>query len=108
MASEVADKQVDKGTEGSRALSFIDAAIAERPHKDDYKLAAAVENICAWRRDMIGKREAGTWDDVAERKLGTLNGVLSLVLAVHFPLGPVRWHELEGARTALAGLVERP
>ncbi|MBE7211801.1 MAG: hypothetical protein INR65_12345 [Gluconacetobacter diazotrophicus] len=90
-----------------RALGRIDAVIAAKPEKDDAELAAAVENICAWRRGMIARRDAKRWDDAAERDLGTLNGVLSLVLAIQFPLGEVRWNELDKARAVLAELAGR-
>ena len=93
--------------EGARAVELIDAVLAGRPAKDDAKLASAVEAICDWRQGMIGRRDAGTWNDADEQGLGTLNGVLSLVLAVQFPLGSIRWHELEGARAALSELVRR-
>ena len=92
-------------SDGARAVELIDAALSARPEKDDAKLSAAVDAICAYRREMIARRDAGDWTDGAERGLRTLNGVLSLVLATEFPLGDVRWDELEGARTALAGLV---
>lgn len=94
-------------SEGARAVELIDAALARRPAKDDSALAAAVEAICRYRQEMLGRRDAGAWHDADDGALATLNGVLSLVLAVQFPLGAVPWHELEGARTALAGLVGR-
>lgn len=102
MVSEVA-----AASEGARAVELIDAALARRPEKDDATIAGAVEAICAWRGGMIRRRDAGAWTDQDEHGLATLNGVLSLVLAVQFPLGNVRWHELEGARAALAELVRR-
>ena len=92
-------------SEGARAVALIGEALDARPEKDDAKLSAAVGAICAYRREMIARRDAGDWADDAELGLGTLNGVLSLVLAAEFPLGNVRWDELEGARTALANLV---
>ena len=95
-------------SDGARAVDLIDQALAARPEKDDAKLSAAVDAICACRREMISRRDAGDWNDDAERKLVTLNGVLSLVLATEFPVGNVRWDELEGARAALAGVVDPP
>ena len=92
-------------SDGARAVELIDVALAARPDKDDAKLSAAVDAICDFRRKMTARRDAGDWNSDAERELGTLNGVLSLVLATEFPLGNVRWDELEGARAALAELV---
>ncbi len=94
-------------SEGARAIELIDVALGRRPEKDDATLAATVEAICNYRRDMIVRRDAGDWSDTNEHGLATLNGVLSLVLAIQFPLGNVRWHELEGARAALVELVRR-
>ena len=93
--------------DGARAIELIDAALAVRPEKDDAKLSEAVDAICAYRQTMIARRDAGDWNSDAESELGTLNGVLSLVLATQFPLGDVRWDELEGARGALAELVAK-
>ena len=93
--------------EGTRAVELIDAALARRPEKDDARLADAVEAICAYRQGMIRRRDKGEWSAADEQALATLNGVLSLVLAAQFPLGNVRWHELEGARAALAALTGR-
>ncbi len=107
MGSEGGAIEVVAANEGVRAVELIEAVVARRPEKDDAALAAAVEAICAYRQGLIGRRDAAAWTDSDERGLATLNGVLSLVLAVQFPLGNVRWHELEGARAALAELVRR-
>ena len=96
----------DEAEHGTRAVELIDAALAARPEKDDSALSAAIDAICACRQNMITRRDAGDWNGDAEGELGTLNGVLSLVLAAEFPLGKVRWDELEGARTALADMVK--
>lgn len=109
MASEAAPAPATSGNPWAhpaalRAIEALDQVLAKRPHKDDHLLARIEEDLCTCREAVLGRRRQGMWRDEDERRLGRLNGVLSVTLAIHFPLGDVRWDELAGARAALAEL----
>lgn len=87
---------------GSRAVAALDEVLAKRPHKDDHLLARITEDLCTFRDSVLTLRRRGAWGEDDERRLARLNGVISLALALHFPVGAVRWDELAGARAALA------
>ncbi len=82
---------------GHAALACLDAVLAERPHADGHKLSAATRELSAFRNQLIDGNE--------RRRLGHVNAVISIVLAVHFPLGGIPWDELEKARAWLSDAV---
>ena len=92
-------------TPGKVALDALDVVLAKKPRKDDHCLAVATECLCAFRNHVIERHRAGGATDRTREALAHLNSVLSVVLAGHFPLGDVPWHELERARAWLDQLV---
>lgn len=87
-------------------LALIDAVLAARPQKDDHKLSHATEALCTYRDHLIEVADEG--GGRSRERLMHLNAVLSVVAAMHFPLGDIPWDELEKARDWLAGLVVKP
>lgn len=90
---------------GQVALDALDVVLSKKPRKDDHCLSVATECLCAFRNHVIDRHRAGSADDRTREQLARLNSVLSVVLAGHFPLGDVPWHELERARAWLDQLV---
>ncbi|GJE41537.1 hypothetical protein [Methylobacterium soli] len=88
---------------GRRALAALDRVLAQRPQKDDHGFSQATQCLSAFRDELIGahRRQACTREQLVH-----LNGVISVVLAGHFPLGDVPWGELDKARDWLKALVE--
>ena len=85
------------------ALGLLDEVLASRPHKDDHKLSHATLALCEYRDTLIN---SGPPTGAPERqRLGHVNAVLSVIAAMHFPLGELPWEELEKARDWLAALV---
>lgn len=91
---------------GREGLALIDAVLAARPHKDDHKLSHATQALCDYRDHLI--EAAGEGGGRSREHLMHLNAVLSVVAAMHFPLGDTPWGELEKARDWLADLVVAP
>ena len=91
------------GQAGRLALQQIDQVLARKPEKDDHALTEATKNLCLLRDDLIAARRSG--DDAGRQRLEAVNAVLSIVAAMHFPVGEVPWEPLASARQALAGLV---
>ncbi|RVU16402.1 hypothetical protein [Methylobacterium oryzihabitans] len=86
---------------GREALTALDAALAQRPHKDHSSLSQATTCLCAFRDNLI----AAGRDGRPSPDMMRLNAIISVVLAGHFPLGAVPWDELVLARGWLADLV---
>jgi hypothetical protein len=92
---------------GVRALVLIDQVLGKRPVKDDAALAACARELCVYRDALILRQRAAPTDADARERLSHVNAVLSVVLAVHFPIDAVPWDELEKARDWLAELTAR-
>lgn len=88
---------------GHEALAALDRVLTHRPKKDDPAFSHATLCLTAFRDELIEghRRQACT-----RERLTHLNGVISVVLAGHFPLGDVPWDEIDRARGWLAELVE--
>ncbi|MEA1833102.1 hypothetical protein U8607_13530 [Methylobacterium durans] len=88
---------------GRKALAALDRVLAHRPKKDDHAFSQATLCLTAFRDELIEghRRQACT-----RERLTHLNGVLSVVLAGHFPLGDVPWSELDKARGWLSDLLD--
>jgi hypothetical protein len=88
---------------GRAALRALDAVLQQKPQKDDAALSVATQRLCRYRESLI--EQAGRGEAQARLRLDHVNAVLSVVAAVHFPLGPVPWDALTGARDWLADLL---
>ena len=87
------------GSEGASALRRLDEILALEPKPEQHLYAYCTACLTKMRDEMI---ETG-----ADRtKLEHVNAVISVVMAGHFPLGPVPWDEIRKARGWLAELVE--
>lgn len=92
---------------GAKALAALDKVLAERPHKDDVSLSETTKQCCIVRDDLIARfRASGSADDA--RRLEHLNSVLSVVAALHYPMGETPWDELVKAQGWLVGLLAEP
>ncbi|MDE2488989.1 MAG: hypothetical protein KGO51_16475 [Alphaproteobacteria bacterium] len=89
---------------GRQALACIDKALAAKPQRDGHALTEATKFACEFRDELIA---AASGDgDEERRNLEHANAVISAITAVHFPLGPAPWPELEGARGWLQKLLD--
>lgn len=96
--SAAAQSQAD----ARRALADLDAVLAKKPEKDDYALTEATQKLCAWRDRLIDAARGG--GEAERNRLERANAVISIVVAMHFPAGPIPWEALAGARDWLADL----
>ncbi len=88
------------------ALEALDRALAARPRADGHAFSEAAHQLCLLRDGLAARLRDGGGDADGRRRLAHVNGVISVVLAGHFPLGDVPWPELEKARAWLVGLVD--
>ena len=79
----------------TRALAALDRAIAAAPERDGYAFSDAVIEVSAVR-DEWARQGRGTSEK--RQRLTGLNGILSMILAGHFPLGTPPWNEIRKAR----------
>ncbi len=82
-----------------RALAALDRAIGAAPERDGASLSEAVREVSAVR-DATAAQGRGSPE--VRHRLDGLNAVLSMILAVHFPLGAPPWDEARKARGWLA------
>ncbi len=92
---------------GTKALTEIGNVLGQRPHKDDHALSEAMQQLCLMRETWIADRDR-SHDPADDQRLAQLNGVISVVIGAHFPLGETPWAELEKARGWLAALIYEP
>ncbi len=78
---------------GRQALASLERALAQKPVRDGEVFSGATESLCRLRDGLTAE------GDVDRR--GTVNAVISAVLAGHFPLGQTPWPEVETAVAAL-------
>ena len=94
-------------TPGHEALRHIDQVLARRPDKDDHALSAATVCLTRLRDGMIRAHRDGAGTPGSRERLAHVNGVISAVMGIHYPLGSVPWPELDKAREWLACIVRR-
>ncbi len=85
----------------ARALAALDQAIAAAPKRDGHAFSDAVIQVSAVRDEVA---RAGRDTTEKRRRLTGLNGILSMILAGHFPLGNPPWDEIRKARGWLADI----
>ena len=86
---------------GSVALAALDDVLRQRPRADPVAFSQATRGVAALR-DQVATEPPGPG---RRGRLNHVNAVLAMVLAGHFPSGPVPWHEIEAARGWLADVV---
>ena len=79
---------------GTRRSVLWTRSLAAEPEPDKALFSQCVRQLSAFRDSLIASGERAG--------LGHVNAVISLVMAGHFPLGPVPWEELRKARGWLA------
>ncbi len=82
----------ERGAEaaGRTALAALDAILAQEPEPDPGLFSKATRCLSLYRDGLI---ESGR-----RTHLERVNAVISIVMAGHFPLGPVPWAELHNVR----------
>ena len=86
----------------AQAQAALSKALAAAPARDGASLSEAVILLSAVRDDVSARHGRRTPESRAQ--LARLNGVLSTILAVHFPLGDPPWQELRNAQSWLRDL----
>ena len=86
------------------ALAGLDRALAARPHRDGEAFTDATKAICAYRDDLRAALRDTPGATELRRRLKAANLAVALLLAGHFPLGPMPWEALADLRHHLQGL----
>jgi hypothetical protein len=90
---------------GHRALSHLDALLLKAPRADSTLFSYCTQCLAVLRDELIAAHRAGTPSAEARTRLAHVNAIISVVMAGHFPLGPVPWDELRKARSWLADVL---
>ena len=86
----------------AKVHALLDRALAAAPERDGASLSDAVTLLSAVRDEMAERDGRRTPENRA--RLVRVNGILSTILAVHFPLGDPAWQELRNAQKWLLEL----
>ena len=100
-----AAKQLVGADAGHQALRHLDAILAKEPESDPDLFSRCTRELAALRNALILHAREPAVGDAAHRRLAHVNATISVVLAGHFPLGPVPWEELHRARDWLAEVI---
>jgi hypothetical protein len=87
-----------------KALSSLDQALSGKPVVDGQAFSAATYQLCKVRDDLARQQREEGPSEASRKRLERVNGVISVVLAGHFPIGAVPWDELDRARGWLADI----
>lgn len=92
---------------GQKALQHLARVLEQKPTKDDHELSLLTQCLAPFREELIerNRREAASHD--ARECLMHLNAIVSVVMAMHFPVGQPPWGEFEKAQGWLETLVQR-
>ena len=90
-----------------KALHSFDQLLQDRPKRDGHDFSEATAWLSAYREELISEwRRTGNESD--RKRLRRINGVLSVVVGGHYPLGEVPWDQIERARGDLAAAIGVP
>ncbi|MGI4977875.1 MAG: hypothetical protein ACRYG6_13120 [Janthinobacterium lividum] len=99
---------------GRRALEAFDRVLAEKPDDDTPRAARTqlghdfsetTRMLCGFRDILVQAQRRDGVTPASQARLQAVNGVLSTVLAGHFPLGDIPWAQVQTGREALARLL---
>ena len=91
---------------GRKALVHTKRVLEQRPDKDDQELTLATQCLGQFRKELIEahRQERATTKD--GDCLSRLNAIISVVMAMHFPIGNPPWDEFEKTQAWLTDIVE--
>ena len=92
---------------GREALAHTGRVLEQRPHKDDHELTSATQYLAKFREELIAARRSPGVTPKSRDYLSRLNAIISVVMAMHFPIGNPPWDEFEKVQVWLHDLVEK-
>ena len=93
---------------GHRALRHLDEILAKEPKADPELFSECTRDLVSLRNELIARSREPEPGDGVRTGLAHVNAIISVVMAGHFPLGPIPWDELRKARSWLAEIVGHP
>ena len=90
---------------GRQTIAHCRRVLEQRPKKDDHELSYATQELAAFRDELIQAQRSERAQACDTERLSRLNAIISVVMAMHFPLGNPPWGEFEKALTWLEALV---
>ena len=91
---------------GRKALVHLQRVLDQRPSKDDHELTAATQCLAAFRKELIAEAHGSMPTRPGNDCLSRLNAIISVVMAMHFPIGNPPWDEFEKIQGWLTDLVK--
>ena len=91
---------------GRKALQHVARILEQRPKKDDHELSYLTRCLGDFRAELIDKQNGEGATHADRTRLSHLNAILSVAMAMHFPIGNPPWEEFEKMRAWLTTLVD--
>ncbi len=104
-ATSSAAERLARCDAGHQALRHLNAILAKQPETDSDLFSRCTRELAAFRNALIAAAREPAAGDAVRTGLAHVNAIISVVLAGHFPLGPIPWQELQRARGWLAETV---
>lgn len=92
---------------GRKALQHLARVLEQKPTKDDHELSLLTQCLAPFREELIARNRSDAPSHEARECLMHLNAIVSVVMAMHFPIGQPPWEEFAKAQGWLSRLVER-
>ncbi len=89
---------------GRESLKHAQRILEQKPHKDDHALSHLTRCLGEFRERLIQADRRGSHPEDRQR-LSHLNAIISIVMAMHFPIGQAPWTEYEKACNWLEEIV---
>ena len=91
---------------GLKAMQHVARILEQRPKKDDHELSYLTRCLGDFRAELIDKRNGHSATPEDRTRLSHLNAIVSVAMAMHFPIGNPPWDEFEKTQKWLKTLVE--
>ncbi len=108
MASEAVSEEATGFSAGRQALATLDDILRAKPTADPQLFSNCTQGLSTLRDHLIAEQRTTPPTPADRTRLAHVNAIISVVLAGHFPLGPIPWDELGKARAWLQAVLDRP
>lgn len=93
-------------TSPATVLIALDKLLEERPQRETHDMSEVTRNLTSFRDGVIQRIRAKGNPPASMERLARLNGVLSSLYGVHYPIGKPPWDLLRKARESFGGLAK--
>lgn len=87
-------------------MKHVARILEQEPKKDDHELSYLTRCLAEFRAELIDKQNGKDSCREDRIRLSHLNAIVSVAMAMHFPIGKPPWEEFKKTEAWLGQLVE--